>query len=739
VTQELFENSNQYVAPLPANNPLDAANPPLTSQSSSPVAAAASGTNPVLTVGGTTNFARGSGAKVIAPNLTVTGGADTVIEGARVIINAGFDSTKDQLLAGNSTATSGTLTGNISYNYDSTTGVLTFTGDSSAANYEAALKSVKFDSSSTSTTARSVDFSLGTKFYLGTNGHFYGFVPKTLQDPNRGISWLNAKAEAESDGSNFYSLKGYLATITSQEEQSFINRTFQGNGWIGASDGIDGSGNTGVEGTWRWVTGPEGTLDNGKGLNFWSGQGVTYGTPKGTQVNGAYSNWSPGGSAGNDEPNDRNGDEDYAHIIGNDKAGTVGKWNDLANDRDYGNGFGDFKPQGYIIEYGDLKTDANYPKIVGSVTVAISASSAGNSSLTNPDFNKDQKPEILWRNFGTPGQSPDSGKNAVWVLDYDQNATGSTNPFKLNAQTKFLKDTISDLGWKIEGTQDFNKDDITDLFWHNTNTDETAIWLLKNDPNGSGIEIDKSYLLYTIPNKGWEVEGVKDFDNDGAQNILWRNSTTGENAIWSIAYDANNTTTPFSIDSSKTKFIQSAEKSWTIGGWADFNKDGISDILWHNESTGENAVWALNANASANNPYFSSGYYLTNTGKGSGWRQEEAVDFNNDGIADILWHNKDGSNAIWLMNNGADADLNQRYLITSTDLKWEIEGVADFTQDGIPDILWRNYGTSENAIWRMKLEGGKALPDQGFFIAAAGDLYWQIESPTPNNNNPVTT
>jgi hypothetical protein len=432
--------------------------------------------------------------------------------------------------------------------------------------------------------------------------------------------------------------------------------------------------------------------------------------------------------------------EDYAHIIGNSSAGTVGKWNDLTNDGNYSTSQA-FKPQGYIIEYVGLPGETA-PKIVGSVSVTIGAASAGNSSLTNPDFNKDGKPEIVWRNFGNPQTSPGSGKNAVWVVDYDKNATGSTNPFKLNAQTKLLKDTITDLNWKIQGTQDFNKDGITDLFWHNSNTGQSAIWVMKNDTSsgGTGIEIDKGYFVGSATPKGWEVKGVKDFDNDGSQNILWRNSTTGENAIWAINYNSANTTTPFSIDGTKTKFIQSADKDWTIEGWSDFNKDGVLDILWNKQSTGENAVWTLKADASGSNPFFNSGYFITGTGRNSGWRVEEAVDFNNDGVSDVLWHNQDGRNAIWLMKNGGDID--QGYLIADTrpDLKWEIEGVADFTADNTPDILWRNPSTGQNAIWKMKLESGKAILDQGFLITEVkDDLGWQIEAPNPDNRDLVAT
>jgi len=60
----------------------------------------------------------------------------------------------------------------------------------------------------------------------------------------------------------YYGLRGYLATITSQVENDFIKGKTKGVGWIGASDAA-------VEGDWRWVTGPEGLEDGGKGLLFW--------------------------------------------------------------------------------------------------------------------------------------------------------------------------------------------------------------------------------------------------------------------------------------------------------------------------------------------------------------------------------------------------------------------------------------------------------------------------------------
>lgn len=146
---------------------------------------------------------------------------------------------------------------------------------------------------------------------FATNGHFYEFVTAPQ------ITWQDAKVAAEQRTYN--GMQGYLATVTSAAEDGFVSQKLNGEGWIGASDAA-------VEGTWKWVTGPE------AGQQFWSGLW------NGSSVNGMYENWAGG------EPNNA-GDEDYAHYW------STGLWNDYPN---YAGGI-----SGYIVEYGGLSGDCN--------------------------------------------------------------------------------------------------------------------------------------------------------------------------------------------------------------------------------------------------------------------------------------------------------------------------------------------------------------------------------------------
>ncbi len=694
-------------ASLDGSNPLNP-NPSLLSASSSPIATAST-TPPSLTVSGNTSYT-GTAPVTVAPNLTISGTDN--FSGARVFIDENFNSSKDRLAVGNSTGNNGTLQQGIDWTYNPTTGVLSLNNSPGSNNitpatYQEVLRQVTYTNSDTNNpgNARKIQFSLGNLLVNPENGHFYQFVD------NNGVKWTDAKTAAEN--LNYFGAKGYLATITSAAEQQFLNARIQANGWIGASDAA-------TEGDWKWVTGPE------SGQSFWSG-GITGSAATNNNVV-SYTNWNDG--LGGEPNNSGGGDgEDYGHVIGNplllkaNGTSAVGKWNDLANERPADN----YTPKGYIVEYGGLKGDPTL-NITGSVTVSLSATTQANS--TTPDFNKDGKPDLLWRNKG-------NGQNAVWVLNYD--TTSADTGFTLNAKTKLIQQE-RDQGWKVAGLYDINKDNITDIFWRNYTTGENSIWLMKDD--GSGIDIGPgSNLPLAEKDINWEIKGVADFDNDGTANILWRNERTGENAIWQVDYDPNASGNGFSVNASKSKLIarEPDTKNWVIQGWADFTGDKILDILWRNQATGENAVWKLNNNATGANPYFNlaDSYQIDKVPVTDGWEIEKAIDFNKDGIADILWRNYNtGENSIWVMTAGGKADPAKTALIApKTPTSWEIEGVADYTSDGTPDIVWRNYSTDENAIWRMKIDSNnRPVLDKDFALSKAGNLSWEIVGPIVNND-----
>lgn len=302
----------------------------------------------------TLTLANNAPAIAVDEALTITGNG--TIDGARVSISSNF-ATGDVL-------SYGTLPSGITGSYNSATGVLTFTGNATPASYQALLRTVNFKSTATSAKKRSISFNLGTAIAFSGNGHFYEFVSGSF-------SWSAAKTAAASR--SFYSMQGYLATVTSQEENDFIQQKLGADGWIGASDDYShinaATGATtyasqaAAEGKWYWVTGPSGE----KGTQF---SNANF-TP--VSVSGRYMNWNT------NEPNNSS-TEHYAEIY---TSGASGKWNDL----------GSSATLGYVVEYGGLASDPAV-NLTCSRNIIMIATSLQTTSTSNPYLSKETAKQV---------------------------------------------------------------------------------------------------------------------------------------------------------------------------------------------------------------------------------------------------------------------------------------------------------------------------------------------------------
>ena len=176
--------------------------------------------------------------------------------------------------------------------YENDRGLLVINGTADAIDYQRFIRTVRYVNSINNVSARTTysDAIKDRKIVLsvgfpgicndligrvsGTNRHFYCYVKMSgsVNDldgvQKQGTSytwpagrkqgwpyWTQARLRAES--TNYYNLKGYLATVTSEEEQLFIRNKIEdpvtGNMppiWLGGSD-LD------REGEWKWVSGPE--------------------------------------------------------------------------------------------------------------------------------------------------------------------------------------------------------------------------------------------------------------------------------------------------------------------------------------------------------------------------------------------------------------------------------------------------------------------------------------------------
>jgi gliding motility-associated-like protein len=279
-------------------------------------------TSPTITATGNQLYCPETYLNIVTDFSIVHDPAETGTQAVYIQISSGYSSGSDQLELTNLLLHPGIAT-----SWDATSGKLTLYstagGDVLYSEFEAAVKDVQFYNASPSASGkRTFSITMGQANYLPSTGHYYLFIPSI------GITWTAAKEAAEA--SSYYGLRGYLATIHSQEEAKLIGEQASGTGWIGGSDAE-------TEGVWKWVTGPE------------AGTNMT------------YTFWNTG------EPNQL-GDEDYAHIT-QPGIGIRGSWNDLANTGSLIPG-DPYQPKGYVVEYGGMPGELPL-KIAASTTITI--------------------------------------------------------------------------------------------------------------------------------------------------------------------------------------------------------------------------------------------------------------------------------------------------------------------------------------------------------------------------------
>jgi hypothetical protein len=113
------------------------------------------------------------------------------------------------------------------------------------------------------------------------------------------------------------------------------------------------------------------------------------------------------------------------------------------------------------------------------------------------------------------------------------------------------------------------------------------------------------------------------------------------------------------------------------GGFhGDFGGDHRSDVLLHN-ADGTVALWQLNGGVIQS--------AQTVGAVGPEWQIAGNADFNGDGLSDVLW--RAGTQiSTWQMNG---AQIQAAQIAGSVGTEWRIEGTGDFAGDGTGDILWR--------------------------------------------------
>ncbi len=219
---------------------------------------------------------------------------------------------------------------------------------------------------------------------------------------------------------------------------------------------------------------------------------------------------------------------------------------------------------------------------------------------------------------------------------------------------------------------DFTGDGKADIFWHNKRNGKNSVWEMDNGVRQATIPVKR------LGNTDWKLAGTGDFTGDGKNDLLWRHAITGRNAVWEMdgtTFVANH------------MIRRRGSTDWLIEGVGDFTGDGKQDILWRHKNRSANRVWEMDG-------LTFQGQTEIKSAPNRHWWVGGVADFTGDGKDDILWINRKDRRAklIWEMDGTTFRDSTP--LAPLMGPVANVAAVADYNNDGMADVLWRydNYG-----------------------------------------------
>jgi hypothetical protein len=239
-------------------------------------------------------------------------------------------------------------------------------------------------------------------------------------------------------------------------------------------------------------------------------------------------------------------------------------------------------------------------------------------------------------------------------------------------------------GWVVVGAGDFDRNGVPDLVYMNTSTRQVTV----NYYGGAGgaTLIGWAWLNQAGEPAGWTVAAVADMNGDGVPDLIWQNASTNQVTVDYYGGAGGAVIQGYN-------FLHN-EPGWTAVAAADFDGNGTPDLVWQNAATNQVQV---DYYAFSGAPVYQSSAALR---PASGWTVRGAADMNGDGVPDLIWQNNSTGQVTVNFYGGAGGATYEGWgwLHQATgNSGWRVAAVADFDGNGTPDLAWQQIA-SPNAV-----------------------------------------
>jgi hypothetical protein len=326
---------------------------------------------------------------------------------------------------------------------------------------------------------------------------------------------------------------------------------------------------------------------------------------------------------------------------------------------------------------------------VRRLAMTRSVSFVGNEYWSTPRaaMSPDGSRILFASNFGRPDRQ-------LSVLLNTSGGSGAVQEPTSQALTAFTTGTLSQ---------------ISRIYLQNQTTNAVSVWFMGGF---NGAELLSSPVVQT-PVPGWRLVARGDFDKNGTTDLVLQNQNTFQLSFWYM-------TAPDQTTLSSGPVVASPAAGWDVVAAADFDVNGTPDLILQNRTTHALSIWYLsgaNGTVLLNAPVF--GYPI------GGWRVVGTGDFDRNGLPDIVFQNQSSyAISVWYMGNAGSMVPKAAPVIGTAAAGWRVRGVSDFNRDGWADIVLQNEATNAVSVWYMTGPTGAQIASAPVIAAPAGN--WSI-------------